>query len=144
MIFQLSQHVTSSGAFRWNIDFRLDAWEAGEFRIPAEDTARTCTQYFCTSRGEDTAEHREKIFHSLVLRDKLRSYFRWIPYREKGRVFQLGDIFPKTGKPVLEVLGSKHPGALPMTASRFEAYGGKPPAFVTVDVTGNMVDANAR
>ena len=112
--------------------------------MPAEDTARTCTQYLCTSRGDNTAEHREKIFHSLVLRDKLRSDFRWIPDREKGRVFKLGDICPKTGKPVLEVLRSKYPGAHPMTAGRFEAYGGKPPAFVTVDVTGKMVASNAQ
>ena len=58
VILQLSQHVTSSGAVRWNIDRRLDAWEAGEFWIPVEDMAHTCTQYLCTSRGENTAEHQ--------------------------------------------------------------------------------------
>ena len=139
VIIQLSKHVNSSGAFRWNIDRRLDAWEGGEFRMPAEDTAHTCAQYISTRRGEYTAEHREKIFHSLVLRDKLRSDFRWIPDREKGRSFQPGDICPKTGKPVFEVLRSNHPGAFPTTAGIFEAYGGKPPEFVPVNVTGEMV-----
>ena len=144
VIIQLSKHVNSSGAFRWNIERHLDAWKAGEFRIPAEDMACTCAQNISTRRREETAEHRGKIFRSLVLRDKLHSDFRWITDREKGRVFKLGDICPKTGKPVLEVLRLKHPGARPMTAGRFEAYGGKPPAFVTVDVTGKMVASNAR
>ena len=38
----------------------------------AEDTVHTCAQYFSTSRGEDTPENRAKIFHSLVLWEKIR------------------------------------------------------------------------
>ena len=144
VILQISQHVISSGAVRWNIDRCLDAWKAGEFRMPAEDTARTCAQYISTRRGEDTAEHQEKISHSLELRDKLCSDFWLITDREKGRVLQPGEICPKTGKPVLEVLRSKHPGARPTTAGIFEAYGVKPPEFVPVDVTGEMVASVAR
>ena len=64
----------------------------------AEYTARTCAQYLSTSRGEDTLEHRAKIFHSLVIRGKLRSSVRWITNRDKCGVFQPGDIFPKTCK----------------------------------------------
>ena len=65
---------------------------------------RTCAQYLSTRRGKDTLEHQEKISHSLVFQGKLQSSVRWITDREKGGVFQTGDICPKSGKPVLEVL----------------------------------------
>ena len=86
-------------------------------------------------------EHRAKIFHSLVIRGKLRSSVRWITNRDKCGVLQPGDIFPKTCKNGLEDLHSKRPGALPPTVSRFEAYGGKPPEFVPVDITNKTVDS---
>ena len=104
VILQRGQHVTSSSTIMRRIDRRLDAWEAGEFAMMAENTTRTCTQYLSTRKGEDTQEHRSNILHSLVLQGKLRSDFRWITDKNKGRVFQSGDICPKTGKPVLEVL----------------------------------------
>ena len=106
----------------------------------AEDMARTCAQHLYTSRGEDTPDHQVKIFHSLVLQEKLCLAVRWIMEREKGGVFLPGKIFSKTGKPVLEVLCSKYPGDCPMKASRFEAYGGKPTAFVLVYITDKTVD----
>ena len=58
---------------------------------------------------------------------------------EKAGVFQTGDICPKTGKPVLEVLFSKHPGACPLTAVSFEAYGDKSPEFLPVHVIDKTV-----
>ena len=54
-------------------------------------------------------------------------------------MFQPGDIFPRTGQPVLDVLCSKHPEVRPLTAIILEAYGGKPPALVMVDITNEMV-----
>ena len=51
----------------------------------------------------------------------------------------MGEIYPKKGKHVLEVLLSKHPGAQPPTLGIFEAYGGQQPEFVPVDVTDKTV-----
>ena len=101
----------------------------------AEDTVRTCAQYISTSREGDTTKHQAKIFHSLVIWGKLRSAIWRITNREKGRVFHTGDICPRTGNPVLEVLHSKPPGSQPLTAGILEAYKGQPPAFIPVDVT---------
>ena len=63
--------------------------------------------------------NRAKIFHRLVLRGKLRSSVQWTTDRDKGGVFQLGGIFLKTGKPVLEVLYLNHPGVRPPTTGSF-------------------------
>ena len=84
--------MTISGEIQRRINLLLDAWESEEFGMLAEDTTQTCTQYLSTSMGEDTSEHREKIFYSLVIRDKLRSSVQWITNREKSGVLQLGDI----------------------------------------------------
>ena len=46
--------------------------------------------------------------------------------------------------PVFEVLCSNHPGARPLMAGRFEAYGGKPPVLVPVDITDKTVESVVR
>ena len=51
-----------------------------------EDTLRSCTQYLTAVRQEETAEHRAKTYHSLVLLGKLRTAVSWITEREKGGV----------------------------------------------------------
>ena len=70
--------MTFYGLIRRRIDRHLDAWEAGELGILAEDTARTSEQYLATNRGEDSVEHRAKIFHRFVLRGDLCSAVWWI------------------------------------------------------------------
>ena len=45
------------------------------------------------------------------------------------------DTCPKTGLPVLDVLRSKHSKARPPSVHSLEAYGGKPPTVVPVDIT---------
>ena len=45
----------------------------------------------------------------------------------------------KTSKPVLEVFCTNHPGARPLTAGSFVAYGGQPPTSVQVDATDKTV-----
>ena len=56
-----------------------------------EDLLRSCTQYLTAVRREETAEHRAKTYHSLVLRGKLRTAVRWIAEREKEGVLQPED-----------------------------------------------------
>ena len=76
VILQSANHVTKSCKIRRRNDQRLDVWEAGEHKMMLEDTARTCVQYLYTRRGYDSLEHRTKIYHSLVLWEKLRSSVR--------------------------------------------------------------------
>ena len=64
--------------------------------------------------------------------------------REKGAVLQPEDTCPKTGHYVLDVLHPKHPKARPLTVQILEAYGGKPPAMVPVDITNAKLATIAR
>ena len=144
VILQRTRHVIKYCEIRRQIDRQIDAWEAREHVILVEDMGHTYAQYLSTIRGGDSLEHRAYIYHSLVLRGKLRLAVRWITDREKGGVFQKGYIFPKTGQPVLEVLCLKNPDYRPLTTKSLEAYGGKPPAMVPVDITNKTVATFAR
>ena len=82
VILQRDRHVTASRDIRRRIEKRLDAWEAGNHKMLVEDTLRSSTQYLTAVRREETAEHRAKTFHGLVLRGKLRTAVRWMTERE--------------------------------------------------------------
>ena len=81
-----------------------------------EDTSHTFKPNLSTSKGEESPEHRTKIYHSLVLRGKLRSEVWWITDRDKGGLFQPEETCPKTGLPILDVLRSKQPETFPLSA----------------------------
>ena len=101
VILQCAWHTTKLYEIQKWIDRRLDAWEAGDHEMLVGDTARTCAQYLSTRKGEDSLKNRAKIYHSLVLRVKLRSAVIWATNRQKGGVFHPGDTCPRTGQPVL-------------------------------------------
>ena len=94
---QRDRHVTASWDIQRRIEKRLDVWEAGRYGMLVEDTLRSSTHYLTAVRREETAEHRAKIFHGLVLRGKLRMAVRWITEREKGRVLLSEEQCTKTG-----------------------------------------------
>ena len=75
---QRARHVTTSRDIRIQIEKLLDAWEAGIYAMLVEDTLRSSTQYLTAVRQEETAEHRAKTFHGLVIRGKLQMAMRWI------------------------------------------------------------------
>ena len=83
-MLQRARHVTASWDILRRIKKRLDAWEVGRFEMLVEDTPRYSTQYLTAVSREETAEHRAKTFHGLVLRGKLRTAVRWITERKKG------------------------------------------------------------
>ena len=117
----------------------MDAWEAKHYAMLVEDTLRSCTQYLTAVRREETAEYRAKTFHSLVLREKLRTAVRWITEREKGGVILPEDNCTKTGDRVMEVLHTKHPKARPLSAACMDVYPNNPPEMVPVDITDDVV-----
>ena len=108
------------------------------------DTLRSCEDYLTAARREETAEHRAHIYHSLVIRGKLRSAVRWITERETGGVLQPGGRCEKTGDRVLKVLRAKHPEARPPTAASLTPYTGGPPEITPVEITNDTVTAVAR
>ena len=68
VVLQRARHITLSQDIWRRIEKRLNTWEAGQFSILVEDTLRSSTQYLTAVRREETAEHRAKTFHGLVLR----------------------------------------------------------------------------
>ena len=91
VMIQRARHVMVSRGICRRIENILDTWEAGHYAILVEDLLRSCTQYLTAVRREETAEHRAKTYHSLVLRGKLRTAVRWIAEREKEGVLQPED-----------------------------------------------------
>ena len=94
------------------------------------DTLRSCEEYMTAARMEETAEHRDQTYHSLVLRGKLRSAVRRITERETVGVLQWDDRCEKTGDRVLEVLRAKHPEARTPTAASLTTYTRCPPELL--------------
>ena len=52
---QRARHVTASRDIRRRIEKRLDAWEARGYKMLAEDTLRSSTQYLTAVRREESA-----------------------------------------------------------------------------------------
>ena len=106
---------------------------------------RTYVQYLSTSRGGGiTRRTGQRYTTSWCSGENYDRRSIWIAEREKGGLFQPGDTFPKTGQPVLEVLRSKQPKSCHPTALILDAYGGKPLAMVTVNITNETVATVAR
>ena len=108
-----------------------------------KDALRSYTQYFTAVRREETAEHRAKTYHILVLYRKIRTAVRWITKREKGEVLLPEGKCTETGEHVMELLRTKHPDACPPTAASLDAYPNNPPEMVPVDITDDVVAAVA-
>ena len=70
LILQRARHITASHAIRRRIAKWLEAWGLG-----------SCEEYLTSARREETAEHQDQTYHSLVLHGKLRSAVRWITER---------------------------------------------------------------
>ena len=140
---QRACHVTASRDIQRRIEKRLVPWEAGQFSMLVDDTLRSSTQYLTSVRREETAEHRAKTFHGLVLRGKLRTAMSWVTERKKGGVLQPDDSCTKTAERVMEVLYTKHPDARPSLAACLDTYADNPPEMVPVDITDDVVSAVA-
>ena len=105
------------------------------------DTLRSCEEYLTVARREETAEHRDQTYHSLVLHGKLWTAVRWITERETGGVLHPGYMCTKTGNGVMEVLRTKQPEARTPTAASLDHYKRRPPELTPVDITEDTVMA---
>ena len=129
---QRARHVTVYQDIRRQIEKRLNAWDAGQYAMLVEDTLWYCTQYLTAVHWKETAEHRAKTYHSLVLRRKLRTAVRWITEQEKWGVLLPKDKYMNTGERVMEVLRTIHPDARPPSAACLDAYPNNLPEMVSV------------
>ena len=102
-----------------------------------------CAQYLIAVCRDESAEHRAKTYHSLVLSGKFRTELRWITEREKGGVLLPEETCTKTGERLMEVLRTKHPDACPPSAESLYAYPKNPLEMVPVNITDDVVTAVA-
>ena len=87
-----------------------------------------------------------RAFDAQVLLGHLRQAVRRLTSWDRGRVYGPDDLCTKTGRPVLEVLHSKHPNlkdpAIGEEGGTFEPYGGAPdvvPMVILDDVVQKVV-----
>ena len=104
-----------------------------------EETLRTCAQYLTAALRKESEEHRNKTYHSLVLRGKLRMEERWITKQETGGVLYPEEYCTKTGDVVMEVLRTKHPNTLPLSSVSLDTYTGRSLELIPVNITEEMV-----
>ena len=76
VILQQDRHVTKFHAIRRRTEKRLEVWDSGRHRMLVEETLRTCAQYLTTSHREESEDHRERTYYSLVFQWKLRMAVR--------------------------------------------------------------------
>ena len=91
------------------VEVRLDLWEAGQHECLVANICRDAARRAGGSRRGGEAERDYRNYNSTVLDGKLRQAVRNITSRDGGGVLSPDDICTKAGKPVLEVLKSKHP-----------------------------------
>ena len=79
----------------------MDPWEVERHGVLVEETRRTCAQYLTAACREDSEEHRDKNYHSLVLQRNLRTEVRLIMDRETGGVLHMAELCNNTGERVM-------------------------------------------
>eukprot|EP00957_Ditylum_brightwellii_P024739 1869019-Ditylum_brightwellii.AAC.1 len=83
---------------------RMDLWDKGKFLALVEDTANTNKTQHPTRQWRESLEHVCHVYMQMLLQGKLRQAVQW------------------TGKPVSEVLISKHPIPSQPTETALEKY----------------------
>eukprot|EP00957_Ditylum_brightwellii_P156114 11883080-Ditylum_brightwellii.AAC.1 len=78
----------------------------------------------------------------MLLQDKLGQAVRWITGQDKGGLLQPMYVGSKTGKPVSEVILSKHPAPSQPPKSALKEYDTLP-ALIEIDMNKNVVQSMA-
>ena len=138
VILQRSIDVTRARDIRRRIETRLQQWSEGKIDMLVQDTVRTSRAMVATIRRGMSEETIAKTFTSMVLKGKIRQAVRFATLRGEGGVLKATDIDPKSGKPVLEVLDSKHPKAVIPPVEELEEYD-EVPAMMELDITSDTV-----
>jgi hypothetical protein len=56
VVLQKSKQAAKSGDMKRRIGFRLDAWEQGQFEMPAQDARRSAAAQLSRMQGQETEE----------------------------------------------------------------------------------------
>ncbi len=110
------------------LSHNMDAWEAGRF----DTLVAAVEQQWRRGDGHQPSTTEEQLdslgrrYNHMVQEGKLKEAVRMITEREGGSLYRPDDNDTKTGKPVLEVLQSKHPNAVIPTVDHFDTYQNEP------------------
>jgi len=141
LILYKSSTIKASKDIRSTLTMRMNLWEQGRVLDLIQDLEAEAAMRGDFVR-ERTDEQAHRAYNSTVLSGKLRSAIRQLTDRDKGGVFAPDDKCTKTGKPVLQVLQSKHPDArepdnIGTPGGAFEKYPNTPTcvdAHISIDV----------
>jgi hypothetical protein len=134
--------ICKSSDIKRRIEQRLKLWEDGKFQALVDDTM---SERLRRRRGFKPLSEEEEArkFHNKMLSGRPRQAVRHLTGRETGGILDPDEIDEKSGKRVLEILQSKHPGLRIPDPSAFETYT-KVPDAVPVLVSEEAIAITAK
>ena len=142
LVLQRVPGVHTAHDIRARIEARMDMWEQGLFDGLVHDTILN-SRHSPMQQQTDNEQICQQ-YNPQVLSGRLRPAVRHITDRDKGKVLQAKDLCTKTGKPVIEVLQSKHPSLqMPNGRSNLFQMNDPPPEIIPLDITADTVKAVA-
>ena len=94
---------------RRRVENRLNLWEAGKFNALVQDIEAAAMQSVGGGRRTVDPDQIARNYNASVLDGNIRAAVRSVTNRDGGGVLLPEDLCTKTGRPVFEVLESKHP-----------------------------------
>eukprot|EP00978_Attheya_sp_CCMP212_P041002 scaffold229845_cov30-Attheya_sp.AAC.2 len=144
VILQRCKGVCKAGDTRRRIRTRMEHWKEGKYKmLVQEDTVKTSLSLLLHVRRQMDDQEIARTYNRMVLQGKLQQAVRWITQRHKGGLLYLDGIDIKTGKPVIDVLKSKHPEARVPDLGDLPHYD-ETPECADVDITADTVESVAR
>ncbi len=143
VILQRADGVKKSSDIRSRIRQRVQLWKEGLFDSLVDDTVTEVTGRTHTNHHRTDEVSKARAFNGQVLSGRLRKAVRNLTNRDQGGVMDPHDLCTKTGRPVLEVLQSKHPAPRPTDIhedNSFEKYSTPPPTAIPLDVSADHVE----
>ena len=108
MVLQIFLVVKGASNIQRKIKQRLVDWVDKKYQMLGSTVL--CAEAQMNRKRENIIiKEREKMFSSLICRDKIRAAIRYTSEREKDGILIPGDVDVKTGDLVSEILESKHP-----------------------------------
>jgi hypothetical protein len=146
VILQTKIGVRRAKDIRARLTTRMDLWDQGFHAALVDDTEAEATGRPAPARAPD-GETQARNYNARVLSGRLRAAVRNLTRREGGGVLDPDSLDSKTGRPVLEVLHSKHPAMRTpededIGEAVFEEYPNTPTP-IPLDITAETVEAVA-
>ena len=140
VVLQRQRGITKACDIKRLLSQRMDAWEAGQFSMLVQETARVMGSNLATLRGGSTAEQRFAHFDRLMKSGSIRAAVRYITEREQSGVLQPTDVAgdDPSGLLVHQVLQEKHPSPRPLAVEDLPSFP-TTPEFVTHVVSADDV-----